>query len=212
MNKQEILLVGGGGHCKSCIDVIEQEGKYKIKGIIDLPSELGKSVLDYKVIGNDDEIISFIEKGYSFLITVGHLGDPKLRVKLFNLVIEKGGNLPIIISPNAYVSKHSIIEKGSIIMHDVLVNAGARIGENCIINTKALIEHDVNVKNHTHISTAVVINGEVELGENCFVGSRSVLRNNIRVSDDVIIGAGSVVVKDIKTEGTYIGNPAKNKE
>ncbi len=27
--------MGGGGHCKSCIDVIEQEGKYKIAGIVD---------------------------------------------------------------------------------------------------------------------------------------------------------------------------------
>ena len=211
MNKPEIILIGGGGHCKSCIDVIEQEGKYKIKGIIDLPSELGKSVLAYSVIGNDDEIISFIEKGYSFLITVGHLGNPKLRVKLFKLVKENRGNLPIIISPNAYVSKYSSIEKGSIIMHNALINAGAIIGENCIINTKALVEHDAIIKEQTHISTAAIINGEVEVGKSSFIGSGSVVRNNTKVSDDVIVGAGSIVIKDIKIKGTYIGNPAKIK-
>jgi len=32
----KILLIGGGGHCKSCIDVIEQECKFQIAGIADL--------------------------------------------------------------------------------------------------------------------------------------------------------------------------------
>ncbi len=58
--KHPIILIGGGGHCKSCIDVIESEGKFQIKGIIDLPSELGNKVLGYPVIGNDDDIDSFV--------------------------------------------------------------------------------------------------------------------------------------------------------
>ena len=33
--KELILIGGGGGHCRSCIDVIEQEQKFKIAGIID---------------------------------------------------------------------------------------------------------------------------------------------------------------------------------
>ena len=209
MHKKEIILIGGGGHCKSCIDVIEQEGEYQIKGIIDLPSELGKTVLDYKVIANDEEIVDFIKEGYSFLITIGHLGSPKLRTKLFNLVKENKGYLPVIVSPNAYISKHTKIDKGCIIMHNALINAATKIGENCIVNSKALIEHDVIIGKQTHISTGAIVNGNVEIGENCFIGSGTVIRNNSKLSSDIIIGAGSVVTKNITESGVYVGVPAK---
>jgi len=31
---KSLLLIGGGGHCRSCIDFIEEEGKYQIAGIV----------------------------------------------------------------------------------------------------------------------------------------------------------------------------------
>ena len=209
MHKKEIILIGGGGHCKSCIDVIEQEDKYQIKGIIDLPSELGKIILGYKVIGNDSDIIDYIKAGYNFLITIGHLGDSILRKRLFDLVTNNQGSLPVIISPKAYVSSHAKVKEGTIVMHNALVNADVSIGQNCIINSKALIEHDCVIKNQTHISTNAILNGEVMIGENCLIGSSSIIRNNVNITSKTIIGAGSVVVKDVIERGIYIGNPAK---
>jgi len=209
MHKKEIILIGGGGHCKSCIDVIEREDKYQIKGIIDLPSELGKTILGYEIIGNDSEIINYIKAGYNFLITIGYMGDSMLREGLFDLVNNNHGNLPVIISPNAYVSNHAKVRKGTIIMHNAIVNADASIGQNCIINSKALIEHDCVIKNQTHISTNAILNGEVMIGENCLIGSSSIIRNNVNITSKTIIGAGSVVVKDVIEGGIYIGNPAK---
>ena len=52
--KPEIILIGGNGHCKACINVVEQENKYQIAGIIDVPEKLGQKILGYKVIGNDE--------------------------------------------------------------------------------------------------------------------------------------------------------------
>ena len=49
----EIILIGGGGHCKSVIDVIEQQKKFKIAGIVDKPKLFGSKILGYSVIGND---------------------------------------------------------------------------------------------------------------------------------------------------------------
>ena len=209
MNKPKIILIGGGGHCKSCIDVIEAEGKYQIEGILDLPGKLGNEILGYKVIGNDNDIIEFAKQGFSFLLTVGHLGNPVLRKKLFNEVEKYQGNLPIIISPLAYVSKHAKIEKGTIIMHQTLVNANAKIGKNCIINNKSLIEHDATIGGNTHISTGAIVNGACKVGENGLVGSSSVIKHLIQIKENTIIGAGAVVVKDITESGVYVGSPAK---
>jgi FlaA1/EpsC-like NDP-sugar epimerase len=54
--KQKIILIGGGGHCKSCIDVIEQEGKYTIAGVVDVKEKAGQTIMGYPFIGTDDDL------------------------------------------------------------------------------------------------------------------------------------------------------------
>ena len=209
MNKPELILVGGGGHCKSCIDVIEANGQYNIKGIIDLPREFRKSVLGYSVIGDDDGLPKLARNGHNFLITLGHMGNSKRRQELFDIIKTNNGRLPVIKSPLAYISKYTKIGDGTIIMHNCIVNTDTKIGENCIINNKALIEHDVTIGSNCHISTDVNINGNCTISNNVFVGSAATLKNGISISGDVIIGAGAIVVKSINKAGVYIGNSAK---
>ena len=190
---KDIVLIGGGGHCNSVIDVIEQEGLFNIIGIIDQQELLGKDILGYQVIGNDSDLNNLVKKCKNIIITIGQIRSPLSRIKLFDLVLKLGFNLPTIISPRAYVSQHSSIGIGSIIMHDVVVNAGALIGDNCIINTKSIIEHGVNIGNHCHISTNVVINGDTTIGDGSFIGSGSVTKESIRVNDYFFAKAGSVI-------------------
>ncbi len=189
--KEKIVLIGGGGHCHSVIDVIEQECKYEILGIVDKKELFGNKILNYEIIGSDDDLETIFQTCKNAIITLGQIDSNHLRVKLFNQLKEIGFNLPIIISPLAYVSKHSSIDEGTVIMHNVLVNTNVKIGKNCIINTKALLEHDVVVADNCHISTASVINGGVKVKENTFFGSNATSKQSIEVSG--FIKAGSVV-------------------
>ena len=191
MNK--IILIGGGGHCKSVIDVIEQEARFEIAGIIDKPELLGSKILGYSVIGNDFDLKNLAKKYKNALITVGQIKSALVRIKLYNLIIKAGFILPSIVSPNAYISKHSKIGNGTIIMGNVIVNANTSIGDNCIINSKALIEHDCLVSNHCHISTNAVINGGVKIGPKCFIGSNVTTKENTTIKENSFIKAGSIV-------------------
>ena len=205
--KRPLILIGGGGHCKSVIEVAESAG-YEIKGILDMPDEVGKDVLPgHKVIGTDDEIPQYVEE-CDFVITVGFIKNPALRIKLYNKVKVAGGRLATIIASTAHVSKYAELGEGTVIMHHAFVNAGAKIGDNCIINTFVNIEHDAEVGNQCHISTGTMVNGECKIGENCFIGSQSVCANCIEIASDMIVGAGSVVRKSIRVKGIYAGNPA----
>ena len=205
--KRPLILIGGGGHCKSVIEVAESAG-YEIKGILDMPDEVGKEVLPgHKVIGTDDEIPQYVEE-CDFVITVGFIKNPALRIKLDNKVKAAGGRLATIIASTAHVSKYAELGEGTVIMHQACVNAGAKIGDNCIINTFVNIEHDAEVGNQCHISTGTMVNGECKIGENCFIGSQSVCANCIEIASDIIVGAGSVVRKSIRVKGIYAGNPA----
>ena len=205
--KRPLILIGGGGHCKSVIEVAESAG-YEIKGILDMPDEVDKEVLPgHKVIGTDDEIPQYVEE-CDFIITVGFIKNPALRIKLYNKVKAAGGRLATIIASTAHVSKYAELGEGTVIMHHAFVNAGAKIGDNCIINTFVNIEHDAEVSNQCHISTGTMVNGECKIGENCFIGSQSVCANCIEIASDIIVGAGSVVRKSIRVKGIYAGNPA----
>lgn len=188
---KDILLIGGGGHCKSVIDVIEQEAKYTIVGIIDKKELVGSEVLGYKVIGCDDDLKSLRDKFSHAVVTVGHIKSNALRVKLFELLKYLDFHIPSIISPLAYISKYAFVDEGSVVMHHALVNPHAKIGKNCIINSKALIEHDCIIEDNCHISTGAVINGGVRVKENTFFGSSATAKEYIEVSG--FIKAGSLV-------------------
>lgn len=186
---KNLFLIGGGGHCKACIDVIESMNAYKIKGIFDIKDKLGQEILGYKIIGTDEDIKKYQSDENYFLITVGQIKSPELRKKLFNLDL----NLATIISTRAYVSKHAIVDSGSIIMHDALVNANAKVGKNCIINSKALIEHDAVIEDHSHIATGAVVNGHCHVKAGSFIGSNTVLRQGTVIEENSVISFGGKV-------------------
>jgi sugar O-acyltransferase (sialic acid O-acetyltransferase NeuD family) len=209
MTKNNLLLIGGGGHCKSCIDVIESQGKYKIVGIVDMEKRIGQEVLGYKILASDKDVPQLVRKFKNALIAFSSDGNSQYRVNIFNSLKQSGYKFPSILSPLAYFSKNASIEEGSIVMHKAVVNASASIGRNCIINTMALVEHDSRVGDHCHISTGAVINGYCNLGQRVFIGSRSVIIDKISICDDVVVGAGSVVIKSITIPGIYVGTPAR---
>ena len=101
MDKKPLILVGGGGHCKSVIDVAESAG-YTILGILDKPEEVGKKVLNYKIIGTDDDIPQYVDKA-EFVITVGQIKSSAIRKKIAERIEAAGGKLATIIASDATV-------------------------------------------------------------------------------------------------------------
>ncbi|MCD4781604.1 MAG: acetyltransferase [Candidatus Omnitrophica bacterium] len=207
--KENIILVGGGGHCRSCIDVIEQQGRYAIYGIIDGKENIGQEVCGYKMIGSDQDIPHYMTECPNFIVTVGQVKGGSRRKDLFEMLKVHKANVPVIISPLARVSPDAQLGEGTIIMHHALVNRRAVIGCNAIVNTKALIEHDVRLGDHVCVSTGAIINGECDIGHHVFIGSGSVVNQCVSVVDGTVLGSGAVVVRDIVQPGTYVGCPAR---
>lgn len=207
---QPIILIGAGGHCKACIDVIEQEGRYRIAGLVDVQDKLHEKILGYEIIATDEDLPRLVNEYPYFLTTLGQIQSPQKRINLFNSLKKMGADFPVIISPLAYVSKHASIGKGTIVMHRALVNAGVCIGTNCIVNTESLIEHDVSIADHCHIATGAVINGGTHVAQQTFIGSNAVTKECIKIGKSAIIGAGSVVTEDVPDNTTVVGMPARN--
>jgi sugar O-acyltransferase (sialic acid O-acetyltransferase NeuD family) len=202
---KDIVLIGGGGHCRSVIDVIESAGEFRISGILDQTENVGKTILGHEIIGTDEDIPRLSQKGYQFVITVGQIKTTEIRRSIAKKLSEAKALQPALVASTAYISPHTRLGAGSIVHHGALVNAGVTIGDNCIINSGALIEHDCTVGDFCHISTGVRINGTCSVGNDCFIGSGSVVNNNIRVKENTIIGSNSLILSDIKKPGVYCG-------
>ena len=205
MSKPGLLLMGAGGHAKSCIDVIEQEDKFRIIGLVGTRDEVGTHVLDYEVLGTDEVLSEFLNISQYALVAVGQIGTNDLRSKLFSKITNIGFLLPIVTSPMAYVSPHAVVGKGTVVMHRATINAGSLIGDNCIINSHALIEHDVVVEDHCHIATGAIINGGSTVGPSSFIGSGSTIRESITIGRNCAVGMGVSVRHSLLPNSQFLG-------
>lgn len=196
--KSELLLVGAGGHCRSCIEAIESQGNYRIRGIVGTSNEVGMDVFGYPVLGCDHDLPDLIRDCCNAIVAVGQNVDTDLRCNLYGELTSLGASLPSIVASSAIASRHARIGAGTIVMHGAIVNAAAVIGVNSIVNTHALVEHDVHIGDHCHVATASVVNGGATIGERTFLGSNATVFPGVRIGHGVVIGAGVLVTNDVK--------------
>jgi len=205
MSKPGLILIGAGGHAHACIDVIEQHGGYQIAGLIGMPDEMHDHHLGYAVIGTDTDLPELAKTIPYALITLGQIKTPAHRTRLYQQVVALGFQLPTIVAPSAYVSRHASIGAGTIVMHGALVNAGASVGKNCIINTRALLEHDATVADHCHISTGAIINGNTVIGSGSFVGSGSIIKESASLGQNCLVGMGLAARHNLPNKAQFTG-------
>lgn len=207
---KNIVLIGGGGHCKSVLDSLLQLRGYKVIGILDPKLKKGSRIFGVPVIGKDKDMARVRRKtAPCCMITVGSVGFYKLREKLFIKAVKAGFTLPAIVSPSAVVSKHALINSGVFIAPGAVINAGSVIGCNTIINTGAVIDHDCVIGNNVHIAPGAVLSGGVKIGPLTHIGAGSVLLQYVKIGSNTVIGAGSVVTRDVKGGVIAYGAPCK---
>ena len=208
MGETKILLLGGGGHCRSVLDSLVSVKRYDRIGIDDY--DRSASALGIDVVGTDDDLPRLMQEGWSHaFITVGSVGQTDLRRRLFSLVRGYGFRIPSIIDPTAIIARGTAIGEGTFIGKRSIINTGSVIGECAIINSGAIIEHDCQIGDFAHVSTGAALCGQVVVGKDTHIGAGSVVRQGICIGSDTIVGAGSVVVKDIPGKTKAYGNPCR---
>ena len=211
--KKKILLIGAGGHCKVVLDLLLSSKEYEVAGIIDRKERIGERVLGVPVSGTDSDLPRFFKAGVKHcFISVGSVGDPCLRVKLYDLAKKSGFGFPNLISPYALVSSRALLGKGNFIAPGAVINAGTKIGDNCILNTGAIIEHDCEVGDFVHVASGSVLSGGVSVGDHSHIGTGTFVIQNVKIGEKTVVGAGSVVTKDIRKGVVAYGNPCRERK
>lgn len=208
MNNRKLLLIGGGGHCKSVIEVLEEENVYHAIGIIDRSDKRDTLLFDYPVIGSDEDLETLYLEGYKeAFVTIGSIGDSSKRIAIYKRLTDIGFTVPNIISKTALISNRLVIGKGNFVGKGVIINTSVTIGDNNILNTGSIIEHDCLILDNSHIAPGVTLSGGVKIGSESHVGTNATVNQYLSIGSNTIVGAGSVVVKNIGNNVIAYGVP-----
>ena len=178
-----LVLIGGGGHCKSVLDAALRVGAFQEIVILDPGLPVGSEMMGCAVYGGDDKMVELKEKGFDHaFITVGCVGDTSLRRKLAERADTYGFNYPCIIDPSAVVSEFSKLEAGVFVGKNAVINAGAQIGNHAIINTGAIIEHNCHIGAFTHVAVGATVCGDCSIDEDVFIGAGATLIQGLMIT------------------------------
>jgi sugar O-acyltransferase (sialic acid O-acetyltransferase NeuD family) len=206
----DIVIFGGGGHAKVIISIIKRDyfKQFKVIGYTDLESR--KELLGVKYLGTDSYIDNFYKKNNSLkgIIGLGFVKPSSSRTELYNFY-KKKISFPSIISNHSSIQEDCDVGNATVIMDGVVINSSTKIGECSIINTSTSIDHDCEIGSFTHIAPGCTLSGGINIGNNCMIGVGTTIIQGVSVVDDVIIGAASLVSKDISAAGTYVGYPLR---
>ena len=201
-----IVLYGAGGHAKSVIGVLEAEAVWELAGLLDddAPS---KAVLGYRVIGGRDSLRDVLESG----INKAHvaIGENSARWRLANALIELGFKIVQIIHPSAEIMKNAEIGPGAFVHAYVVIGADCRIGDQALISAQTVIGHDSVVGNAVHFAPGVRLGGKVRVGDFTSFGMGTVVLPSIAVGRNVVVGANSVINRDLEDSIVVAGVPAR---
>ncbi len=207
---EKIFLFGASDHCKYTIDIIEQENKYSIAGIFDLKIKKGEEFYSYEVIGYLDEL----EKSSRALnINKGiiAIGDNYTRMYMVNKILEILPDFIFVnaIHPSVIIGKNTVLGIGCVFMAGVIINNDCIINNHIFIATNSSLDHDSSIGDFSSLSPGVITGGRVSIGKCTAIGIGATILHYISIGSNCVIGACSLVNKEVIDNSLVYGVPMK---
>lgn len=209
--KKDLVIFGAGGLGREVLFQIQQNSKFKeeynILGFVDdTPSILNKFVNGYRVLGNSQWLYEY-SSAINVIICLGNAVSRKnVARRLFN---NKNISFPTFIADDVRISEEVSYGIGCIFCFSCIITVNIEIGDFVVLNSDCTVGHDSKIENYVTLYPSVNVSGNVHIGECSEIGVGSNIIQGKKIGTEVIVGAGSVVIKDIPSQCTAVGVPAK---
>jgi len=199
-----IIIVGGGGHAKMCIDLLRQTKEYEILGIIDDKLKVGDAILGVKVIGANSLLSKLVTLGVKFAVNgVGSISKPKLRSMIHMKLTNIGFFLPNLVHPLSIIEPSVNMGNGNQIMMGSIIGSDVQIGNGCIVNSGAVVSHECILRDHCHVAPGALLAGSIDVGNSSVIGMGTTVYLGLTIGSNAMIFNGVNVLKNIP-EGTVV--------
>jgi sugar O-acyltransferase (sialic acid O-acetyltransferase NeuD family) len=196
--KPSLIVFGGGGHAKSLIDLVKQNGEYSVVGIVDDKMAPGAMVLGVPVLGGRAILPGLTDKGVKMAANgVGGILDINIRLRIFDLLVTAGFTLPALVHPRATVEPSALINSGVQVFANAYIGSEAKLNSKCMVNTNAVVSHDCVIGSYSHVAPGALLAGHVEVGDRTLVGMGVTTAIGIKIGSGVRIGNGAIILADV---------------
>lgn len=204
-----IIVLGSGGHAKVVLDVLRLLGREVIGLTTQDKSLSGTSMLGTRVLGDDDALANYTPAHVRLVNAVGSVQFMDRRKALFETLKTRGYLFEQVIHPSAVIAGDVVLGEGVHAMAGVVIQPGARIGDNTLINTRAAVDHDCAIGRHAHISPGCTLSGNVTVGDETHIGAGATVIQGRRIGARCLVAAGAVVIHDFDDGDRVAGVPAR---
>jgi sugar O-acyltransferase (sialic acid O-acetyltransferase NeuD family) len=204
-----IILIGGSGHAKVLVSTLRLQGR-KLLGFVDRQHSL-PPLLGVPNLGDDSAVFFHSPAEVRLVNGVGSVGSAELRRSIYENFRQRQYRFESVIHPSAIVAAEVEIEAeaGVQVMAGAIVQPGSFLGSNSIVNTGAGVDHDCRIGAHAHIAPGATLSGNVYVGDRAHVGTGASVIQGIRIGEGSVVGAGAVVINDVPAGATVVGVPAR---
>lgn len=203
---RRIVLIGGGGHCRSVLDAIRRMGCYGEVAVTDPDFQKRTGFLGIEAYPTDDVLPELKRRGFAeAFVCVGSVKNTRIRERLYQMALDIGFCISNVVDPSAVVSEDVRLGRGIFIGKGAIVNAGSHIGDMAIVNTGALVEHGCFIGEFSHIAAGAVLCGDVRTGGHVLIGAGATVIQGVSVGNHAIVGAGSTVLRDVEEGAVAVG-------
>lgn len=136
------------------------------------------------------------------------LGDPHAKKKYSEIILKKGGEFISIIHPLSQLGTNSQIGKGCIITEFSSISSDAKLGDFVTVMSHSVIGHDCKIGNWSHLGAHSFFGGFSQIGSLTTIHPGGKILPHKKVGNNVCVGAGSVVIRNIKDDMSVFGVPA----
>ena len=204
------MILGSSGHAKVIIDIVEQEGRYGIAGLLDRYRMVGEQTLGYPILGKEADL-SKIASSHQLGGVIVAVGDNHIRSQVVARVKVSCPGLRFVraVHPRGSIAEGVDIGEGSVIMAGVVISPGCSIGRFCIVNTNASLDHDSCMDEFSSLGPRASVAGTCRIGAYSAIGIGAVMVPDIHVGEHAVIGAGSTVLSNVESFKVAFGTPAR---
>jgi sugar O-acyltransferase (sialic acid O-acetyltransferase NeuD family) len=197
---------GATGHARVVRPMLERLG-HEVTVLVDRSPTVASPFRDVEVV-SPDRLDELIDRASLFVLAMGGTRGPD-RLELAEMLMGRGLQPLTLVHHRAWVADDAAVGAGAQVGAMAAVGVAVTLGPQTIVNTGAVLDHESVLGAGVHVMPGAALAGLVRVADCASIGTNATVLPRVSIGEGAVVGAGSVVTKDVAAGTTVVGAPAR---